>query len=81
MTSCAEFNFHNDPEAAHIVLASAQSHITLAPWETCMHLGIPYVSNIINYMQSYYPADAQTPFSNIIPVCLYLCIIRIRAAF
>jgi inosine-uridine nucleoside N-ribohydrolase len=60
MTSCAEFNFHNDPEAAHIVLASAQSHITLAPWETCMHLGIPYVSNI-NNMQPAHLTDAYYP--------------------
>ncbi|KAF4533380.1 hypothetical protein B566_EDAN002782, partial [Ephemera danica] len=28
--------------AAHIVLASAQSHITLVPWETCWTMGIPY---------------------------------------
>ncbi|CAB3387808.1 Hypothetical predicted protein [Cloeon dipterum] len=41
-TSTAEFNFLHDPEAAHIVLASAQSHITLVPWETCQAHGLPY---------------------------------------
>ncbi|KAF4525753.1 hypothetical protein B566_EDAN002013 [Ephemera danica] len=35
ITSAAEYNFHCDPEAAHIVLAKTKSQITLVPWETC----------------------------------------------
>lgn len=34
-TSCAEFNFHADPEAAHIVFSSAIEHKVLLPWEVC----------------------------------------------
>jgi hypothetical protein len=32
--STAEWNFSNDPEAAHIVLKEMQCPITLVPWET-----------------------------------------------
>ncbi|XP_059490511.1 inosine-uridine preferring nucleoside hydrolase-like [Neocloeon triangulifer] len=42
VTSCAEFNFFHDPEAAHIVLANAQSHITLVPWEPTKAQGMSY---------------------------------------
>ena len=35
----AEFNFHADPEAAHVVLeaasAAARCLVTVVPWETC----------------------------------------------
>lgn len=34
--STAEFNFSNDPEAAHIVLKEMQCPITIVPWETFM---------------------------------------------
>lgn len=44
VTSTAEFNFFHDPEAAHIVLAKAQSHITLVPWEPCRAHGLSYVN-------------------------------------
>ncbi|XP_067002246.2 nucleoside hydrolase isoform X2 [Anabrus simplex] len=40
VTSAAEFNFYNDPEAAHIVLSSAVCPITLLPWETSLHAEI-----------------------------------------
>lgn len=35
-TSCAEFNFYMDPEAAHIVFATLQCPITVLPWECCL---------------------------------------------
>ncbi|XP_014248046.1 uncharacterized protein C1683.06c-like [Cimex lectularius] len=41
-TSCAEFNFHADPEAANIVLREMQNKIYLLPWETCMGAKIPF---------------------------------------
>ena len=31
----AEFNFHADPEAAHVVVGSARCPVTIVPWETC----------------------------------------------
>ena len=31
----AEFNFHADPEAAHVVIESARCTVTIVPWETC----------------------------------------------
>ena len=31
----AEFNFHADPEAAHVVVESARCPVTIVPWETC----------------------------------------------
>ncbi|XP_031636105.1 inosine-uridine preferring nucleoside hydrolase-like [Contarinia nasturtii] len=34
-TSCAEFNFYMDPEAAHIVLDTFKCPITILPWEAC----------------------------------------------
>ncbi|XP_036317903.1 pyrimidine-specific ribonucleoside hydrolase RihB-like isoform X1 [Rhagoletis pomonella] len=36
ITKSAEFNFMMDPEAAHIVLASVPTPVTLLPWETCI---------------------------------------------
>uniref|UniRef100_A0A182N906 Inosine/uridine-preferring nucleoside hydrolase domain-containing protein n=1 Tax=Anopheles dirus TaxID=7168 RepID=A0A182N906_9DIPT len=35
ITRSAEFNFHTDPEAAHIVLRQARCPTTIVPWETC----------------------------------------------
>lgn len=32
-TSCAEFNFYSDAEAAHIVLSSFKCPIVVVPWE------------------------------------------------
>lgn len=40
----ADFNFCHDPEAAHIVLANAQNHITMVPKETCRIHGLSYVN-------------------------------------
>ena len=31
----AEFNFHADPEAAHVVVELARCPVTIVPWETC----------------------------------------------
>jgi inosine-uridine nucleoside N-ribohydrolase len=36
VTKSAEFNFWNDAEAAHIVLAEASCPIYIFPWETCL---------------------------------------------
>lgn len=35
-TACAEFNFHMDPESAHIVLESLSCPKTIVPWECCI---------------------------------------------
>ncbi|XP_047113623.1 uncharacterized protein C1683.06c-like isoform X1 [Schistocerca piceifrons] len=36
ITAAAEFNFHCDPEAAHVVLKSMKCPITIFPWETAL---------------------------------------------
>lgn len=36
ISSCAEYNFYLDPEAAHIVLETAKCPITILPWEPCL---------------------------------------------
>lgn len=36
VTSCAEFNFFGDPEAANIVLAESKCPIYIYPWELCL---------------------------------------------
>lgn len=36
VTSCAEFNFYSDPEAAHIVLTESKCPLFILPWETCL---------------------------------------------
>ncbi|XP_037565385.1 uncharacterized protein LOC119445134 [Dermacentor silvarum] len=38
----SEFNFHTDPEAAHIVLQRAQCPVTIVPWETCLLSMLPW---------------------------------------
>ncbi|XP_043218620.1 probable uridine nucleosidase 2 isoform X2 [Amphibalanus amphitrite] len=35
-TVAGEFNFFTDPEAAHVVIASARRPITIATWELCL---------------------------------------------
>ncbi|OWF39748.1 Inosine-uridine preferring nucleoside hydrolase [Mizuhopecten yessoensis] len=35
----AEFNFHSDPEAAHVVLKEIGCPILMVPWETCADNG------------------------------------------
>ena len=37
ITTCAEFNFHADPEAAFVVLQRCNSSIQLVTWETCRY--------------------------------------------
>uniref|UniRef100_A0A182TTK6 Inosine/uridine-preferring nucleoside hydrolase domain-containing protein n=1 Tax=Anopheles melas TaxID=34690 RepID=A0A182TTK6_9DIPT len=41
ITWSAEFNFHTDPEAAHIVLQSDCCPISIVPWETCQRHAVP----------------------------------------
>lgn len=36
MTRSAEFNFHADPESAHIVLEGSKCMVTILPWEACL---------------------------------------------
>ncbi|CAH1787467.1 unnamed protein product [Owenia fusiformis] len=36
ITTSAEFNFHSDPEAAHVVLNELGCPITIATWELCL---------------------------------------------
>lgn len=47
-TACAEFNFHADPEAAHIVLNSLKCPINIVPWECCTKESIN-ISKVIPY--------------------------------
>lgn len=43
--STAEFNFFNDPEAAHIVLTKSKCPLTIIPLETCLKHQINWVLN------------------------------------
>ena len=43
----AEFNFHSDAEAAHVVLNELQCPVMLICWETVMKTGVPFVSVVI----------------------------------
>lgn len=57
-TMCAEFNFHIDPEAAHIVLSELSTKITLLPWETCLKTKIPFVSDAFpHFISSVNPGE------------------------
>ncbi|KAH8038396.1 hypothetical protein HPB51_001510 [Rhipicephalus microplus] len=40
----SEFNFHTDPEAAHIVLQRTQCPVTIVPWETSLISILPWPS-------------------------------------
>lgn len=42
-TSCAEFNYYMDPEAAHIVHNSLVCPVIVLPWECCLSTSIPKV--------------------------------------
>lgn len=39
ISSCAEFNFYADPEAAHIVLHAFKCPIIVVPWKSCLEHG------------------------------------------
>lgn len=43
MTSCGEFNFYSDAEAAHIVLSSFKCPIVIVPWETGLESSLSLV--------------------------------------
>ena len=43
ITSCAEFNFYQDPEAANVVLSELGCRITMIPWELCLEYSLPWV--------------------------------------
>lgn len=43
VTHSAEFNFFTDPEAAQVVLYSAECPLNLLTWETCLETKIPLV--------------------------------------
>ena len=42
-TTCGEFNFHADPEAAKVVIERMQCPVYIAPWETCKNTNISWV--------------------------------------
>lgn len=42
VTATAEFNFHVDPEAAHVVLKEFKCPISIIPWETCLDYKLPF---------------------------------------
>ncbi len=45
MTIAAEFNFHSDPEAAHVVMDVSRFPITVVSWELCYkYINIPMVT-------------------------------------
>ncbi|XP_055943077.1 nucleoside hydrolase-like isoform X1 [Argiope bruennichi] len=44
VTETAEFNFHSDPEAAHIVLGEALCPVKLVPWETCLEFNLSFAT-------------------------------------
>ncbi|CAG2165526.1 unnamed protein product [Oppiella nova] len=37
-----EFNYFNDPEAVHVVLANSQCPLTIVPWDTSLKLRMPW---------------------------------------
>jgi len=45
ITSSAEFNFYQDPEAANAVLSELQCRISMIPWELCVEYALPWVGN------------------------------------
>ena len=42
-TSCAEFNFHSDPEAAYVTFNELQCPVTLATWELSLDVALNWV--------------------------------------
>ncbi|CAJ0587107.1 unnamed protein product, partial [Mesorhabditis spiculigera] len=46
--SSAEWNFHGDPEAAHIVLSEMETPITLVPWE-CFYVEGPKLEKLVDF--------------------------------
>lgn len=47
MTKTAEFNFHADPESAHIVLDNSKCMITILPWEACLEKN--FLISMVNF--------------------------------
>ncbi|CAG2109682.1 unnamed protein product, partial [Medioppia subpectinata] len=37
-----EFNYFNDPEAVHVLLANSQCPLIIVPWDTCLKLRMPW---------------------------------------
>jgi purine nucleosidase len=81
VTNCAEFNFWNDPESAHIVLAESECPVYILPWETCLEASkatprdewrlkvLSNNSDVTNFMD---PADAKVQIKgNFIPCDAY----------
>jgi len=44
VTSSAEFNFYQDPEAAKVVLFELDCRKTMVTWELFLHYALPWVS-------------------------------------
>ena len=55
ITFNTEFNFNQDPEAAHIVLSAGFPNVTLVPWETCLKTALQTPEQISKLY------DASTP--------------------
>jgi inosine-uridine nucleoside N-ribohydrolase len=81
VTNCAEFNFWNDAEAAHIVLAESKCPMYIYPWETCLQASkatplkewrlkvLPNNSDVTNLMD---PVDTKVQIKgNFIPCDAY----------
>ena len=49
VTLSAEFNFHSDPEAAHIVLNRLSCRILLVTWELSVNSSLDWVSDSCRY--------------------------------
>lgn len=55
VTAAAEFNFHCDPEAAHVVLKSMKCPITIFPWETALtrtNISYTWRSDVLGKIES-----------------------------
>ena len=51
VTLSAEFNFHSDPEAAHIVLNRFSCRILLVTWELSVNSSLEWVSDSCRYCE------------------------------
>lgn len=47
LTRTAEFNFHADPESAHIVLDKSKCVVTILPWEACLEKN--FLISMVNF--------------------------------
>lgn len=68
-TSTAEYNFANDPEAAHMILSKMEVPITLIPWEVFFFNGKKLEKEVDFHANLKY----QTPLSSFLSMAFSIC--------